>query len=372
MHTILIDTEPATGGAWQGVLAAGTLPRLSRRLRLAEVATREVPREDAEAAWLTPAERWMRAALGLAPAQADAVAQPATASAATDHAAAVAAMSTATGAATPERMPWGALAALAAGHDPGGRAWGLALPAHLELGRESLSLADPAALQLGADEAQALFDAIQPLLGEAGWLIDVSSPASWLVAHESLAEVVTADPARAIARNVATWMPAGTPARPWRQLLTEIQMVWQHHPVNEARLRAGRPEVNTLWLHGCGPLPPDLRNPFVMQPQAEPGATAWWRAAHGGLPRLPASRHPHPLHLLQPQATREADAMALGAALAALDAAAAEAIDQALRDHASAQVVLAGASRWLGFELRKSRGWQFWRRADAHVLLGMV
>jgi hypothetical protein len=301
-------------------------------------------------------------------------------------------------------MPWGALAALGAGADLHDLPWGLALPAHLELGRESLSLANPATLQLKPAEAQSLLEAVQPLLVEAGWQIDASNPQRWLIAHPSLAEVVTADPARAIARNVAAWMPAGTPARPWRQLLTEMQMVWQYHPVNEARMRAGLPETNTLWLHGCGRLPADLRNPFVLQvnaqaqengqthdqaggrtqdrthdqarssaPDTAPAfATTWWRAAQAGLPRLPSSRHPHPLHVLHPQATREADAAQLAVAIAALDQAAAEAIDLALRQHASAQVVLAGERRWLAFELHKSRRWQFWRRADAHVLLGLV
>ncbi|SCC93098.1 conserved hypothetical protein [Thiomonas sp. X19] len=375
MHTILIDTAPVAGAPWQQALAATSMPRLSRCLRLAEVSLQEALHEDAEAAWLSPAERWLLAALGQPGAVLDPAPDAATAPNAApnvEHAPAQAAAPSHAAAVLSEQAPWGALAALAAGQALRGLPWGLALPAHLELGRESLSLANPAALQLTVDEAQALLDAVRPLLSDAGWHVDAGNPGRWLVAHSSLAEVVTADPARAIARNVAAWMPAGTPARPWRQLLTEMQMVWQYHPVNEARMRAGRPEANTLWLHGCGALPAGLRNPFVMQRQAAQSATAWWPAAHAGLPKLPASRHPHPLQVLQPQATRETDAEALGAAVAALDQAAAGAIDQALRDHAGAQVVLAGDRRWIGFELHKARRWQFWRRADAHVLLGLV
>ncbi len=387
MHTILIDTAPVAGAAWQQALAATPMPRLSRSLRLAEMSLQETLREDAEAAWLSPAERWLLATLGHpgagarpAPeaAAASNAALPAVSSAASSIASGVERIPAQTGAPTQaapalsEQAPWGALAALATGQALRGLPWGLALPAHLELGRESLSLADPAALHLTVEEAQALLDAVRQLLIDAGWHADASNPDCWLVAHPSLAEVVTADPARAIARNVATWMPAGTPARPWRQLLTEIQMVWQYHPVNEARQRAGQPEANTLWLHGCGALPRDLRNPFVLPHQAAQRVTAWWPAAHAGLSKLPASRHPHPLQVLQPQATREMHDQALGAAIAALDQTAAEAIDQALRDHAGALVVLAGDRSWIRFELHQSRRWQFWRRADAQVLLGLV
>lgn len=364
MHTVLIDTAPTAGSAWLHALGLNTMPRLSRSLRLAEVIQQEPLLEGAEAAWLTPAERWVCLALGLG-AQMIA-AEPAVTT------------STALAGAVPElppgaeRGPWGALAALGAGIDLRGLPWGMALPAHLELGRESLSLADPASLQLTSEEAQALLGAVEPLTSEVGWLLDAREPTRWLVAHPSLAEVVTADPARAIARNVATWMPSGAAARPWRQLLTEMQMVWQHHPVNESRVRAGQPEANTLWLHGCGVLPADLRNPFLLLGEPPAHATAWWRAVHSGLAALPNSRRPHQLQVVQPQTTREAGSQMLKGTIEALDRLAADAIERALLDHAGVRVVLAGERRWIALELRRARRWQFWRRADAHVLLGLV
>lgn len=336
MHIIVIDTAAVTGPVWTEVLAATRLPALSRRLRLAEPVAREPERGDAEAAWLSPAERWFQHALGL----------------------------------EGERAPWGALAVLGRGADPGATPWGWAMPVHLALGRESLSLADPAGLALRPDEAAALLEAARPLLDDEGWRVDASDPARWLIGHASLGEVLSADPARAIGRNVASWMPAGTPARPWRRLLTEIQMVWQHHPVNEERIAAGLPEVNTLWLHGCGTLPPELRSPF--QVEADAGSPDWFAAAAPGLARLPATRHPHRLRLLRPAATRECGGDELAVAAQGLDMVAAEVIDEALAAHEAARVVLAGELGWVELELRRSRRWQFWRRADADVLLGMV
>ena len=270
-----------------------------------------------------------------------------------------------------EQMPWGALAALGAGLDLAELPWAVVLPVHLVLGRESLSLADPTDLGLSALECGALLDAVRPLLDEEGWRVDARDPARWLVGHPCLESVVSADPARAIGRNVASWMPGGAAARGWRRLLTEIQMVWQHHPVNEARMRSGRAEANTLWLHGAGRLAAGVRSPFLAGPlPAAP--TVWLAAAAAGLPKLPPTSHPHRLRVVQPVATREAEPSALDAALRALDDDAARAIDEALREHDRAKVVLAGERRWMAFELRRTRAWQFWRRADAHVLLGMV
>ncbi len=339
MHQILIDTAPVGGDAWRQALVAGNLPKLSRALRLGEPSSSESVREDAEAAWLSPAERWMRVSLGLV--------------------------------GETEQMPSGALTALGAGLDQAERPWAVAQPVHLVLGRESLSLADPAALDLTADEAGQLLDAVRPLLDEEGWGVDARNPSRWLIGHPCLEAVVSADPARAIGRNVASWMPGGAAARGWRRLLTEIQMVWQYHPVNEARMRGGRADVNTLWLHGAGRLAADVRNPFLPGPlPANPAL--WLAAAASGLPKLPSTAHPHRLRVLQPAVARDADPAALVEAMQALDEDAAHAIDDALRDHDRAAVVLAGEHRWMGFELRRARGWQFWRRADAHVLLAMV
>jgi hypothetical protein len=335
MHKILIDTSAVAGQPWDAALRRDVLPRLSRALRLAEIVAEEPARADAEAAWLSPAERWLLAELGLGDAP---------------------------------RAPWGALAALGDGIDVGDAAWALALPVHLELGRESLSLDDPQRLQLDADDAAELLGAVRGLLGDDGWRLEQPQPGRWLLAHPSLAEVDTADPARAIGRNVASWMPGGEPARPWRRLLTEIQMVWQHHAVNEARIARGAADVNTLWLHGCGRLPRGLRGALAID--ARHAHSAWAQAAARGLRALPEAAAPAPLRVLQPAATR-LDA-AFDDVLAELDAYAAQAIDDALGADGAARVVLAGERRWIAFELRRTRRWRFWRRADADALLRLV
>ena len=343
MHTLLIDTAALDAEAWRQAVRDGALPRLLRALRMAHVVAREAQREDAQAAWLSPAERWMRRALGLDEPELHAPDQQA---------------------------PWGALAAAGAGMQPGARAWGLAVPAHLVLGRDSLQLADPAALELDAPQAQALLEAALPLLQEQAWELHAPRPGCWLLCHPSLEQVLTADPLRAVGRNAASWMPGGQAAGPWRRLFTEIQMVWMAHPVNEARREAGLPEVNALWLHGCGALRTLPSNPFVLEPrEAEAwraGGCAWSGALADALPALAPSRHPHPLHLLQLAAHEALDPRQ---ACAQLDARAATSLDAALREHSAVRLVLAGSDAWVDLELRASRTWHFWRDTAARALL---
>ena len=343
MHTLLIDTAALDPEAWSQALRGGAMPRLLRALRMAHVVTREALREDAQAAWLSPAERWMRRALGLDEPELHAPEQQA---------------------------PWGALAAVGAGLQAGPRAWALASPAHLVLGRDSLQLADPAQLAIDANHAQALLQAVLPLLQDQAWEMRAWRPGCWLVSHPSLEQVLTADPLRAVGRNAASWMPGGPAAAPWRRLLTEIQMVWASHPVNEARRESGLPEVNTLWLNGCGVLRTMPGNPFVLDAEERSAwrdaGCAWLGALADALPALAPSRHPHALHVLQ---LRSHDALRAQQACAQLDEQAAGRLSAALRDHAAVRLVLAGSRGWVDLELRASRSWHFWRDAAARSWL---
>jgi hypothetical protein len=346
MHTVLIDVSALDAEAWRQAVAAGALARLGRALRAHRICARQPGDAQAQAAWLSPAECWMRHALGLDEPEMHAPEQQA---------------------------PWGALAAAAAGLPVDGHAWALAWPAHLLLGRDSLRLHDPAQLRLDADDAQQLLDAVRPLLHEQQWRIHVLHPGRWLLGHDSLRDVRTADPSRAIGHNAASWMPGGDAAAPWRRLLTEMQMVWMQHPVNERRNRQGLPEVNAVWLHGCGVLPMRPANPFVLDPaqaqQWAQGSCAWLAALGEALAAMPASRHPHPLHVLRPQLR---DGQTADAACAELDEQAHGLLRGALGEHSAVRVVLAGARGWADVELRRPRAWQWWGDAAARELLGSL
>lgn len=332
MQQLLVFDLPTAAPAFAQLLTQPGLPATAALCRQATALEQEPPREDAQAAWLTPAERWLLHALRL------------------------------DGAET-EQAPWARLAALAdgvAGAFPADQPLCLLTPAHLRLGRDSLSLTDPAELGLSALDAQQLFAAVAPLFADAGWTLRLVTPLRWYAAHPSLAEVVTAGVARAQGRSVAAWMPGGPAARPWRKLLTEVQMTWQHHAVNEAREQRGLPDVNTLWMHGCGALPPDWRSPLrFAADQDEAISDPALAAALRGLAVLPRNGTLAPLRLFDARKLLAHDPLQ---GLQQLDAALSAAIAQAVQQDGGVQLTLAGELRWRTLQIRRLQGWKFWQR----------
>lgn len=332
LHLLLADL-PLSAPAFGRLLIEPGLPAAAALCRQAVVLEQEAPREDAQAAWLTPSERWLLHALRLD---------------GTDT----------------EQAPWARLAALADGVSddfPDGQPLGLLTPAHLRLGRDSLSLTDPNALDLTVDEAQQLFAAVEPLFASAGWQLRWVTPLRWYVAHASLRDVVTAGVARAQGRSVAAWMPGGPAARPWRQLLTEVQMTWQHHDVNESREQRGRPDVNTLWIHGCGPLSPDWRSPLRLAEPDQVLSDPALEAALRGLALRPRAGALDRLHILDAHAFLAADPVE---GLRQLDAQLAAALQQAIGQDGGARLTLAGEQRWRTVQIRRPQSWKFWQRAE--------
>lgn len=330
MHHILLADLPTAAPAFSQLLTRPGLPATAAICRQARVLEQEPPREDAQAAWLTPAERWLLHALRLGD--------------------------------ETEQAPWARLAAQAdgvAGDFPADPPLGLLTPVHLRLGRDSLSLTDPATLDLQPGEARQLFDAVASLFADAGWTLRLATTSRWYVAHPSLAGVVSAGVARAQGRSVAAWMPAGPAARPWRQLLTEVQMTWQHHPVNEARLARGQREVNTLWLHGCGSLPPDWRSPLRLAGDVDDRSDPALAAALRGLAVLPRAGEVAPLRIFDVRALLSQDPVQ---GLLALDARLSGVIAQALQQAGGVQLTLAGEMRWRTLQIRPLQAWKLWLR----------
>ncbi|WP_079418998.1 hypothetical protein [Thiomonas intermedia] len=332
LHLLLADV-PLSAPAFGRLLIEPGLSATAALCRQAVVLGQEAPRDDAQAAWLTPSERWLLHALQLDGADA-------------------------------EQAPWARLAALADGVPDDfaeDQPLGLLTPAHLRLGRDSLSLTDPNALDLTVDEAQQLFAAVEPLFASAGWRLRWVTPLRWYAAHPSLREVVTAGVARAQGRSVAAWMPGGPAARPWRQLLTEVQMTWQHHDVNESREQRGLPDVNTLWIHGCGPLPPDWRSPMRLAEPDQVLSDPALEAALRGLALRPRTGALDRLHILDAPARLVGDPVE---GLRQLDAQLAAALQQALEQEGAARLTIAGEQRWRTLQIRRPQSWKFWQRAE--------
>lgn len=121
---------------------------------------------------------------------------------------------------------------------------------HLEPARDHLVLT-PLDTPPSDDEASALIAAANALAADAGaefvrighrWFLRTQRP--WHLAAQPLAATV--------GQPVPAGLPEGHDAKLWSRLLTELQMTWHAHPVNEAREARGEPTVNSVWLHGGG------------------------------------------------------------------------------------------------------------------------
>ena len=135
-------------------------------------------------------------------------------------------------------------AAAANGH------WFLLQPVHLHIARDHLVLTDPHRLHASEAESRALFDAMAPLVHEAGFELAFGDARHWFLRADGWAGLRSCTPAAASGHNVDIWLPRGPGERDWRRLHNEVQMLWHQHPVNDARDSEGLPRINALWLWG--------------------------------------------------------------------------------------------------------------------------
>lgn len=132
-------------------------------------------------------------------------------------------------------------------------------PVHLHVGIDHLVLAVPQPGEIDADEADALADAANRLFAEDELRWSADTPQTWSLRATgesgrqrlaALARLRCRSARLAAGRNISVWQPEGDAARTWRALVNELQMLWFEHAVNQARERAGRPVLNSVWLEG--------------------------------------------------------------------------------------------------------------------------
>jgi hypothetical protein len=134
-----------------------------------------------------------------------------------------------------------------------------------------------------ATEFATLAEAASESLQAAGARLHVSGTRG-LIAFDRAWQLDTTPLDCALGESVQARMPEGADAVRWRRLLSEIQMVWHQHPVNEAREARGAPAINALWLHGEGSLDPVTprgpRRAIGTVVSSEPAVRGWALAAN--------------------------------------------------------------------------------------------
>lgn len=111
-------------------------------------------------------------------------------------------------------------------------------------------------LPITIDEAQALAKPLKPIFGDAGMILEVSSPERWHLRLPSQSALPEFDsPEQALGEDLYEHLPQGQEGRRWRVLFNEVQVLLHQHPVNADRRARGLPPVNSLWFWGGGSLP---------------------------------------------------------------------------------------------------------------------
>jgi len=158
-------------------------------------------------------------------------------------------------------------------------------PVHLQVGMDQVTLQAAEYLDLDELSARRLFQAFAPLCAEDGIALHFDTPTRWRASGERLRGLRCASLDRVNGRSIAPWQPQGSEARWLQRLMSEAQMLFYTHPVNDLREAARQLPINGLWFSAAGAVDASvwLRSaPVVVEALREPalrGDAAAWRAA---------------------------------------------------------------------------------------------
>src|SRR6266581_6499515 len=150
---------------------------------------------------------------------------------------------------------------LADGGAPERDYWMRADPVHLQVGRNSLGLADSAAFEVSRAESDALVETLNRHFGQT-MLFYPMRPARWYVRLEKAPDMQTTPAAAARGLAIDENLPSGPDAMRFHALMNEAQMLLHEHPVNVEREARGELALNSIWFWGGGAIDAANARPF--------------------------------------------------------------------------------------------------------------
>lgn len=161
-------------------------------------------------------------------------------------------------------------------------------PIYLKADRDNATLIPPEQLALSEAEADELLSALNDFVQDDGLVFVRQGVDEWFMSGLSANALRSYPPSFLANRNASSFLPDGDAAKPWRRLMTEIQMLFHTHPVNLQREKRGLMPVNSVWFWGGAPLPiasDSLHDTIVYADNAQ----AVQLAEYLEVPRLPLS-----------------------------------------------------------------------------------
>jgi hypothetical protein len=137
------------------------------------------------------------------------------------------------------------------GLEPDEGTWFIVNPAHIEITRSHLVMADMRRLGLIESHSRALFDSARPYFEESGKVVVYGDAHTWFMRADRWSGLDTASPDAAAGMNLTDWLPSGERALDYRKLQNEVQMLWHQHPANVEREARGLAPVNSFWPWGA-------------------------------------------------------------------------------------------------------------------------
>lgn len=156
------------------------------------------------------------------------------------------------GIARQQDWPIAPLTARAEGLAVGNDYWLRLDPVHLDVGMQGLYLR--AGQVLDEAEASSLHALLAPLLAHHGLEAFASTEGVLHVRCENPPRLETTPLDQVDGRQPTRFLPRGEDAPFWTHVLHEIQMALHEHPLNTARMAAGKAPINSLWPWGGGRL----------------------------------------------------------------------------------------------------------------------
>lgn len=152
-------------------------------------------------------------------------------------------------------LPVAAVTQLADGGNPGNDWWLRADPVHLRPDLRGVFLADARVLGVEPVEAASLAAAFDQTFASDGLHLHVPHPDRWYLQLPADPGLRTHPLLNAIGRDINPLLPHGPNTARWHTLLTETQMLFHNHPVNQVREQRHQPMINSVWFWGGGRLP---------------------------------------------------------------------------------------------------------------------
>lgn len=127
--------------------------------------------------------------------------------------------------------------------------WFSLTPVHWRAERDHINLISLSSKQIHENEMRTLVESIASWLAQWDWHIYVAKTNQWFIRTETEFDYHAPDLILAQSGQLESYLPHGFDLKRWQTLLTEIQMLWFNHPVNQLRQERGVLPINSLWLH---------------------------------------------------------------------------------------------------------------------------